>query len=237
MKDVLVIIPSYNESENIENVEKDLKENFPEADILFINDKSKDDTLEKIKSFDNVKYLDLPVNLGYFFAIQSGIKYADSKGYNYVVQFDGDGQHLAKEAKKLYDYAQNKDLDVVIGSRFLEKTSYKHPFFRKIGTKVFSTMVKAFTGQRVADPTSGLQVLDRKAIKYLSESYNYPEVADANLLMELIYQGLNVGEMQVEMKSRDTGESMHGGIIKPVKYVGRVTYYILAAYLKHLFNL
>lgn len=237
MKDVLVIVPSYNESKNIRKVEKDLKENFPEADILFINDKSKDNTLDIIKTFDDVSYLDLPVNLGYFYAIQSGLKYADSKGYNYVVQFDGDGQHLAKEARKIYKHAKEKNLDIVIGSRFLEETDYKHPFFRKIGTKVFSSMVKGLTGQKIYDPTSGLQVLDKKVVNYLSKIYNYPEIADANLLMDLIYQNFSIGEVTVKMKLNDTGASMHSGIIAPTKYVGRTFYHILAVYLKHLFNM
>lgn len=236
MKDVLVIVPSYNESKNIRTVEKDLKTNFPEADILFINDKSKDDTLEIIKSFDDVKYLNLPINLGYFFAIQSGLKYAAQNGYKHVVQFDGDGQHLAKEAKYLYDQALKDDADIIIGSRYLKDTGYKNSFLRNIGTKIIGGLFKTLTGQKISDPTSGLQVLNHKAADYLSQIYNYPETADANLLMELIYNKFKLKEVSVQMLNRETGESMHDGLIGPAKYMSKSVYYMFLVFLNNLFK-
>lgn len=234
MKDVLVIVPAYNESQNLYKVEKDLRENFPEADVLFINDCSKDDTLEIIQSFDGVSYLNLPVNLGYFFAIQSGLKYAAERRYPYVVQFDGDGQHLAKEARRMYDYAKKSGTDIVIGSRFLEKTGYHHSFFRRVGTNMFRGIIKTLTGKEISDPTSGLQVLRYDVYKELSEIYNYPETADANLLIDLLYKGYTIDELSVEMLNREAGESMHGGIVKPAKYMMKMFYYIALVYFNNI---
>ena len=225
---VLVIIPAYNEEKNLENVIKDIQTNFCEADILVVNDCSTDSTAEIIKSISQISYLSLPINLGYFYAIQTGLKYA--------VQFDYDGQHLASEAKRMFDYAQNGAVDVVIGSRFLSETNYNHSFFRKIGTKLFQIIIKMLTGKKISDPTSGLQVLRRNVFEPLSKIYAYPESADANLLIELIYKGYSIDELAVRMKNRETGESMHDGIIKPALYMTKMFYYIILVFLNNLFG-
>ncbi len=234
MNKVLMIVPSYNEELNLKTVANDIKENFSEADILFINDCSKDDTLNVIKSIEGVSYLDLPINLGYSYAVQTGLKYAAQYGYDYLIQFDGDGQHLASEAKKMYEHALETDADIVIGSRFLSTTNYQHSFFRKVGTKLFQIIIKMLTGKKIYDPTSGLQVLKRKVFTPLSKIYAYPEFPDANLLIELIYQGYDIEEISVQMKNREFGESMHGGIIKPIKYMFKMLYYIIMVFFNNL---
>lgn len=229
-----MIVPSYNEELNLKTVANDIKENFSEADILFINDCSKDDTLNVIKSIEGVSYLDLPINLGYSYAVQTGLKYAAQEDYDYLIQFDGDGQHLASEAKKMYEHALETEADIVIGSRFLSTTNYQHSFFRKVGTKLFQIIIKMLTGKKIYDPTSGLQVLKRKVFVPLSKIYAYPEFPDANLLIELIYQGYSIEEISVQMKNREFGESMHGGIIKPIKYMFKMFYYIIMVFFNNL---
>lgn len=233
---VLVIIPAYNESKNLKNVVEDIQKNFCEADILIVNDCSTDNTAEVIKSISQISYLNLPINLGYFYAIQTGLKYAVQFDYDYLVQFDGDGQHLASEAKKMFKHAQKENVDIVIGSRFLSKTNYNHSFFRKVGTKLFQVIIKMLTGKKISDPTSGLQVLRRNVFEPLSKIYAYPESADANLLIELLYKGYSIDEIAVEMKNRETGESMHGGIIKPMEYMIKMFYYIILVFFNNLFG-
>jgi glycosyltransferase involved in cell wall biosynthesis len=231
---VLMIVPAYNEELNLETVAEDIKNNFNEADILFINDCSMDNTLNVIKRIEGIFYLDLPINLGYSYAVQTGLKYAVQEGYEYLVQFDGDGQHLASEAKKMYEYALETEADIVIGSRFLSTTNYQHSFFRKVGTKLFQIIIKMLTGKKIYDPTSGLQVLKRKVFTPLSKIFAYPEFPDANLLIELIYQGYTIEEISVQMKNREFGESMHGGVIKPIKYMLKMFYYILVVFFNNL---
>src|SRR5256885_563284 len=135
MSNALVIVPCYNEEKNITNVVSELRNDLTIADILLVNDNSRDNTLEVIKSL-NVNYLNLPFNLGYSAALQAGFKYAVSHNYEYVIQFDGDGQHIALEAKKLLDDALFLKKDIVIGSRFKEKNEYSHGFFKSLGTRV-----------------------------------------------------------------------------------------------------
>ena len=231
---VLMIIPAHNEEMNLPLVFADIQENFPEADILVINDCSTDDTVSVIHSHPDVKYLNLPINLGYFFAIQTGLKYAVQENYDYLIQFDGDGQHLAGEAKRMYDFALKSDTDIVIGSRFLENKGYHHSFFRRVGTGLFKQIIKMLTGKTISDPTSGLQVLKRDVFTPLSKIDAYPEFADANLLIQLIYQGYSIDEVSVKMKNRESGESMHGGIVKPAKYMFKMIYYIIVVFFNNI---
>lgn len=134
----------------------------------------------------------------------------------------------------MYEYALETEADIVIGSRFLSTTNYQHSFFRKVGTKLFQIIIKMLTGKKIYDPTSGLQVLKRKVFTPLSKIFAYPEFPDANLLIELIYQGYTIEEISVQMKNREFGESMHGGVIKPIKYMLKMFYYILVVFFNNL---
>jgi len=232
---VLFVIPVYNEEKSISNTINDVRANFESADIIVVNDCSQDKTVEVLKQL-NLNYLDLPVNLGYSGAVQTGIKYANRYNYDYVIQFDGDGQHIEREARKLYDAMKKSDANIIIGSRFLEKTDYKHPFFRKIGTKLFSFFIKIITRKKITDPTSGLQILDRKTISMYSQSGEYPEFPDANLIAKVILNGYNVQEISCRMKARTDGVSMHAGIIKPMKYAIRNTYSLLIIGIDNMFR-
>ena len=141
MKDLLVIAPAYNEEMNITNVVNELREDIKEADILVINDCSTDNT-PKILEEMKVNYITTPFNLRYAGGVQTGFKYASAKGYKYVAQFDGDGQHVASELNKMFQKMKEEDVDIMIGSRFKEQTEYKHPFFRRIGTALFQKVIK-----------------------------------------------------------------------------------------------
>lgn len=215
---ILVVIPAYNEAENIEKVLKEIKKDIDYADILVINDCSKDNTYEIVKK-NGVKCITNVFNMRYAMAVQVGIKYAYQNGYDYVIQMDGDGQHIASEAEKLYKEAKNTNADIVIGSRYIKDMGYPCPLFRRIGTKMFEKMIKLFTKRRIADPLSGFQCLNRRVIEKYSKKGNYPEFPDANLVIEMLLTGYKIVEVPVKMRLRESGESMHSGIIKPIKYM------------------
>ena len=222
---VLFVIPAYNEEANIENVIKEIKKDVKYADILIINDCSTDNT-KKIIENNNVKCITGIFNLNYAWAVQTGIKYAYQNDYDYVIQFDADGQHIAKEAEKLLNEMKKSNVDIVIGSRFLKDTGYKHPFFKKVATKLFTLIIKIFCKQEITDPTSGFQCLNKKVIEYYSKMGNYPEYPDANLIIDVLLKGFTIKESSVKMRLREAGESMHGGIIKPIKYMINMIYTI-----------
>lgn len=222
---ILFVIPAHNEEKNIKNVINDINKNIKNADIVVVNDFSYDNT-KKIIEKENAILLDMPFNVGYASAIQTGIKYAYYNDYDYVIQLDGDGQHLPSEAIKLIEKMKETNVDIVIGSRFLEKTKYKHPIFRRAGTKFFQILIKIFCKKKITDPTSGFQCLNRKVIERYAKIGGYPEFPDANLIMEMLLEGYKIEEVSVIMKESNTGVSMHSGIYKPMKYMIKVTYAI-----------
>lgn len=223
---VLFIIPAYNEEKNIENVLNEIKSDVDYADILVINDCSSDNTKQIVES-NNVKCITNIFNMKYAMAVQTGIKYAYMHDYDYVIQFDADGQHIAKEAEKLYKYITENDCDIVIGSRYLKDMGYTCPKFRRIGTKIFEILIKIFCKTYIADPLSGFQCLNKKVIERYSKMGNYPEYPDANLIIEMLRNGYKIEEIPVKMRLRNAGESMHSGIIKPIKYMINMFYTIV----------
>lgn len=231
-KELLVIIPAYNEDMNIIGVLREVKEIIPEADILVVNDCSTDNTLSILED-NKVNYITTPFNLHYSGAIQTGFKYALGKGYKYAAQFDGDGQHIANELAKLFDCIKKENVDIVIGSRFIQKTSYKHPIFRRIGTDLFKRLIKITCGEKITDPTSGLQVLNRRVYQRYAGMSDYPDYPDANLIIEMLLLGYKIKEVPVLMRERIYGESMHSGIFEAFSYMIRMMYSILVILLKY----
>lgn len=229
---ILFVIPAYNEAENIQKVLKEVKKDASFADILVINDCSKDNTAEIVKK-NNVKCITNVFNMRYAWAVQVGLKYAHENNYDYVIQFDADGQHIAKEAIKLYEEIKKEKVDIVIGSRYLKDMGYPCPFFRRFGTKLFQTLIKFFCRKNIADPLSGFQCLNKKVIDKYSKMGEYPEFPDANLVIEMLLSGYTIKEVPVKMRLREAGESMHGGIIKPIKYMINMVYSIMFILIQH----
>lgn len=223
---VLFVIPAYNEQENIDKVLKELHTDASFADVVVINDCSTDNTRNMVLKHKNVKCIDGLFNLKYSGAVQTGLKYAYQNDYDYVIQFDADGQHIAAEAVKLFEEAKKGECDIVIGSRYLVDTGYPCPLFRKIGTKMFAFLVLIFCHKRIADPLSGFQCLNKRVIERYAKMGGYPEFPDANLVIEMLLNGYKIKEVPVKMRLREVGESMHGGIIKPIKYMFNMFYTI-----------
>ena len=230
---IMIVIPAYNEDENIKKVLDELKKDFKEADILVINDSSKDNTKNVVEN-ENVKCITLPYNLKYARAVQTGIKYAYYHDYDYVIQFDADGQHIASEAKKLLKTMKENNDDIVIGSRYLNDLGYPCPFFRRVGTKFFELLIRLFCHKKIADPLSGFQCLNKDVMCRYSKVFGYPEYPDANLIIEMLIEGYKIEEVPVKMRLRENGESMHGGIIKPIKYMIEMFYTIIIIMIKNI---
>lgn len=222
---VLFVIPAYNEGKNIEKVLNEIKQDVSYADIVVINDCSKDNTREIVLK-NNVKCIDNVFNMKYAMAVQTGIKYAYENDYDYVIQMDADGQHIAKEAAKLYETILKDNVDIVIGSRYLEDLGYKCPFFRRVGTKIFEWLIKIFCKEKIVDPLSGFQCLNKAVIREYATMGKYPEYPDANLIIKMLREGYKIKEIPVKMRLRENGESMHSGIIKPIKYMINMFYTI-----------
>ena len=156
----------------------------------------------------------LPINFGLTSGIQVGMKYAKQNGYDIAIQFDGDGQHDAKYLKKLVKEIEKNNVDVAIGSRFVEK---KKPFTaRMLGSRVISFAIKLVTWKKINDPTSGMRAYNKKAIDMFNSNASLTPEPDTVVYM--LKKGLRIKEVQVEMKEREFGES-YLNAFKSIKYM------------------
>ena len=199
----LLIIPAYNEAENIERVVDNIINNFPQYDYVIVNDGSGDDT-RKICRRRGYNLLDLPVNVGLAGAIQSGMKYANYYGYDYAVQIDGDGQHLPEYVGSMLEKMQETNCDIVIGSRF--KTERKPVTPRMLGSQLITYAIYVTTkGKYIGDVTSGMRLFNKAMIKRFGYQINYGPEPDT--LAYLINCGIKIEEVQVKMEERIAGTS------------------------------
>ena len=221
----LIVIPAYNERDNILRVVADIRAHLDDVDILVINDCSVDDTAERARLAAGVKVIDLPYNLGIGGAVQTGFKYARANGYDYMAQIDGDGQHLPAEIRKLQNVMAATGSDMVIGSRFLDVASFRTSWQRRIGIKVFYHLFRLLLGIRVTDSTSGFRLYNRRSIDVLARYYpsDYPE-PDAIVLLRK--HGLAIAEVGVAMRARENGHSSITAIKSPY-YMAKVILSIL----------
>ncbi len=217
MNNILTVIPAYNEEENISKVIAEIKNYCRQTDIIVINDGSEDETGDLARSAGAV-VIDLPYNMGYGAALQTGFKYALRNNYQYVVQIDGDGQHEPADIPRLLGPVFSGEADVVIGSRFLVDNKYKAPFFRKMGMKIFSFLASIITRRKITDPTSGYQALNINGLEFYAGEYYPADFPDADVIIMLHRVGLKVKEMPVVMYQHLSNKSMHAGL-KPVYYI------------------
>ncbi len=224
----IVIIPAYNEEKSIVKTVQDICEHAPEFDYVIINDCSTDQTLSVCRKH-HLHVLNLPVNLGIGGAVQTGFLYAYKNGYDYAVQFDGDGQHDAQYLQKMRDYMIEQNADMLIGSRFLEKEGFQSTGMRRFGIRYFSALIKLLTGQKITDPTSGMRMINRDILAMYSESYpkDYPEPES---VVAIINSGKKVMEYPVIMRKRMEGTSS----ISPLKSVYYMIKVSLAIFLEML---
>ena len=215
-KRVLVIIPAYNEEENIVRVVDNLINNYGQLDYVVINDGSRDNTAKLCKEH-GYNLVDLPVNLGLAGAFQAGMKYALANDYDYAIQFDGDGQHNPQFIEGMEQMAEKNNLDIVIGSRF---ASEKKPFTaRMLGSRLIEFCILITCHKKIKDPTSGMRMFNSKMIKECATNINYGPEPDT--VSFLIKNGASVAEVQATMDERTTGES-YLNAFKSISYMVRM---------------
>lgn len=214
MKDLLIIIPAYNEQGRVGHVIRDVHGALPDADVLVVDDGSTDGTtVDAMQAGATV--LSLPVNSGYGVALQTGYKFGVREGYATIGQIDADGQHRAEYLTAMLEALEQQDADLIIGSRFLgEDGHYKPPFARAVGIGLFAHLTSSITHEHISDPTSGFQLMrSRVARLFCSDVYptDYP---DADVLILLHRTGYRVREIPVQMRP-SPGKSMHSGHTGP----------------------
>ena len=208
--DTLVFIPAWNEEENLPAVLEELETELPEADVLVVDDGSSDGTADVAREH-GAHVLRFEHNRGLRAVVAAGYKYAAHEGYAYCGRIDADGQHPARELRRLLERVRSESCDVAVGSRFVSGDGYE-PFryrpspARRFGTALLRRSMAVRLGKPFADVTSGMYAVDAKAMPLLSEPYGSgaPEVEG---LIRLAGAGLVVEEVPVDMRERASGES------------------------------
>ena len=204
-KKILIIIPTYNEGLIIEEVISEINTIFEKVDILVIDAYSSDETYNQVKKHGiNIIQIDKIFGIG--LAIETGILYAYKNEYDFLVRIDGDGQHSPSDVKDLLDFANNNKTDLMIGSRFLDKSDYNPNYLRLYGIRLLRKLIKVLYKTDVTDCTSGCQVISKKLIKKLinDEFFEYSEVG---IICKTSSLGMSIKERFINMKERKTGSS------------------------------
>ena len=227
---LVAIVPAWNEAEVIGIVVGEIKRVRSDIEVVVVDDASQDDTAE-VAEEHGATVLRLPFNVGIGGAVQTGFRYALEQGYARAVRLDGDGQHDASQIPRILAPIEEGTADLVIGSRFVDPGgTYRPPFARRMGIRVFARLVSLLCGQRVTDTTSGFVALDRAGIELFAAEYphDYPEVESTLVALR---SGLRLAQVQVEMRERTTGASSIT-FLRSLYYIVKVTLALLIASLR-----
>lgn len=205
---VLIVVPAYNEADNLPKLLSELQDVCRDFDVVVIDDGSTDNTKAVLRNL-MVRLVSLPCNVGIGGAVQTGLQIALSEGYDLAVQVDGDGQHPPKEVAKLLEAILQSDSDMVIGTRFRTRQGYQSTIGRRLGIRIFSSLLSFLCHTRITDATSGFRAMNRRAIRILARRYaeDYPEV---EAIFVAHRAGLRVTEVPVQMAERQAGRSSVG---------------------------
>jgi dolichol-phosphate mannosyltransferase len=219
MKDSLVIIPTYNEKENIENM---IRRVFSITDyhVLVIDDNSPDGTSEIVKNLleefpERLFIKERPGKLGLGTAYISGFKWAIEKGYNYIFEMDADFSHNPADLLRLKTCCEN-GADVAIGSRYKSGVNVVNwPIGRVIMSYYASAYVRIITGLPIQDTTAGFKCYKRKVLESIElEKIRFRGYAfQIEMKFTAWKMGFNIQEVPIIFTDRKEGHSkMSGGI-------------------------
>lgn len=228
---ILIIVPAFNEEENIVKTISSIK-NAGNFDILVINDRSIDQTLLLAKTQKNIKIVDLACNLGIGGAVQTGYMYAEQHNYDIAIQIDGDGQHDPNFIGKVITPITQEGFDIVIGSRFIDHEGFQSTRMRRVGIFYLQHLIRMISGMQITDPTSGFRAFGKNAIHYFAKHYpnDYPEPESIVIAHRI---GLKIKEVPVVMRAREGGSSSIYSY-KSVYYMLKVTLSIMVARLSRV---
>ena len=221
MKDCLVIIPTYNEKENIEKIIRkvySLERNF---DILIIEDNSPDGTAAIVKSlqkeFDGrLHIIERTGKLGLGTAYIDGFKWAIEHNYEFIFEMDADFSHNPEDLPHLHDACLNENADVAIGSRYICGVNVVNwPMGRVIMSYYASAYVRFITGMKIKDTTAGFKCYRKKVL----ENIDFDKIRFKGYAFQIEMKftawklGYNIVEVPIIFTDRKLGSSkMSGGI-------------------------
>ncbi|MFG2903615.1 glycosyltransferase family 2 protein [Kitasatospora sp. NPDC092039] len=210
--DVWLVIPAYNEGQVIADVVEGARKTFP--NIVVVDDGSGDDSAKHIME-TGAHLVRHPVNLGQGAALQTGLAYALAQpGAKYFATFDADGQHQTADVEKMVALLREGDVDVVLGSRFIEQNG-QVPWIKRVVLRTAATVSPTARKLKLTDAHNGLRVLNREAAGRLRITMNGMAHA-SEIVSYLAGSDLRVAELPVDILytdySRAKGQSLINGV-------------------------
>ncbi len=203
---VWVLIPAFNDVENIGNVLDELIA-FGFAGYIVVDDGSTDNT-QVIARQKGAVVLRHPINQGVGAALRTGLSYAKENNIQWVLQIDGDGQH---SANSIADLLTHDECDLAIGTRDWEK--YHFGIVRKLAQQLLILTLRLNGVKGVNDPTSGFRLFGRNAINFYADTMPPNFIGDTvEALILGSKEGLNIESQVVLMTPRQSGKSSHTGL-------------------------
>jgi len=206
---VLILIPVFNEARSIRDLIMELRDLYPDIDVLVVDDGSGDDSAEAARAGGAI-VISHCFNLGDGAARQTGFLYAIRRGYDYIIHLDGDRQHSPGEVPIFLECLRGGAADLVVGSRFLGKHAYPLPISKKIGMKLFSTICSLILRQKITDPTSGFRGINRRAMNIYTSGYYPQHFPDADVIISSHFRGLKITEIPITVSATQS-TSLHRG--------------------------
>lgn len=221
MSDSLIIIPTYNEKENIEKIINAIFSLEKDFHVLIIDDGSPDGTASIIKKLQKKHVQNLFLEerkgkLGLGTAYIHGFKWALNKKYNFIFEMDADFSHNPNDLIRLYNAVNNQNGDLAIGSRYVKGVNIVNwPMSRLLMSFFASKYVKLITGMPIHDSTAGFKCYKRKVLKTIK--LNKIQFIGYAFQIEMKFKawkyGFNIVEVPVIFTDRTEGTSkMSGGI-------------------------
>ena len=225
-KQVLVIMPAWNEAESVGNTVREVLSMGRTYDVLVVNDGSTDSTADSA-SEAGATVLNLPFNLGVGGAMRAGFKYAQRLNYRRVIQVDADGQHDPRSIEEVL--AGLEHADISIGARFADKGDYKVSGPRKWAMQFLAKVISGLAKTRLTDVTSGFRAGNERAIAQYLDHYPAEYLGDTiDSLVVAIRSGCTVTQVPVAMRPRQGGTPSHNPL-KAAVYLGRSVFALLFA--------
>lgn len=210
--DTWLVIPAYNEGQVIADVVEAARQTFP--NIVVVDDGSTDDTAKHVGR-TGAHLVRHPVNLGQGAALQTGLKYAlEQPDARYFATFDADGQHQTQDVEKMVELLRTGEVDVVLGSRFIEQNG-QVPWIKRVVLRTAAAVSPTARKLKLTDAHNGLRVLNREAAGRLRITMNGMAHA-SEIVGFLAGSELKVAELPVDILytdySRAKGQSLINGV-------------------------
>lgn len=200
----LVIMPAWNESENVGNTVREVLSHSPRYDVVVVDDGSTDDTGHQAR-LAGATVLTLPFNMGVGGAMRTGFTFAQRYGYERAIQVDADGQHNPRDIDAVL--AGLQDADISIGARFADVGDYTATGPRRWAMKLLAYVLSRIAKVELTDVTSGFRAANERAIAQYVRYYPAEYLGDTvDSLVTALHSGLTVTQVPVAMRPRAFGK-------------------------------